>query len=593
MSVAAAAGSQGEDMNRPIGLSDRRPLALLLAGALAVGLLALGAPAAVGAPPGANLRGTGSQPPGQGLGSKAALAQASCDPTTGRTSFVYVGSGPWCVNPWPDGKNNGGATAPGVTATTVKVVVYIPNEQMLAAGSGAAGGGRPMNQATKQPATPEEAIKDFEAVYEYAASHSHTYELWGRKPVFDFVTASGTDETAQRADAVEVLAMKPFIVMDGSNFTLGADVFSTAIAAGKTIVWSASTDAKNAAAQAPYRWSGGQDTDAGPYVVASFLGQSLAGTKARYAGDKSMTTKTRAFGAVYPQAGVDIAAFQQRLKDNGGPRLTQSLQYDSTDSSTLEQQAPTLITKLKDAGVTTVVLFTDGPMMRALMAAATNQEYRPEWILTGFAFQDFDGFGRVVDQSQMAHAFGTGVLPPSYDGGTAPGPAGVFPWYWGTNQGTTSSTLGITVANAYVMIHYAGPKLTAKNVEKGLFSAPATGGASDGTTYFQTGFGKTVGLPYDEHSTLGTDRTLAWWNPDLTGPANAVASLVGKGKLMYLNGAKRYKYAEFPTKEPKFFDASTSVASVPISTAFVNNVAPVANPCSDCPVNGGSGTASG
>ena len=100
----------------------------------------------------------------------------------------------------------------------------------------------------------------------------------------------------------------------------------------------------------------------------------------------------------------------------------------------------------------------------------------------------------------------------------------------------------------YQAIHYAGPTLTAQNVKKGLFAVPSTGGASDGTTNFQQGFGRTVGMPYDEYALLGTDRNLAWWNPDITGGANAVASIVGKGKFMYLDGGKRYAYSEFPTQ---------------------------------------------
>src|SRR5262245_39011387 len=65
---------------------------------------------------------------GVGRGSKAALEQQTCDPATKRTSFVAKGTGPLCVNPWPAGKDNGGATAPGVTADSVKVVVYYGNE---------------------------------------------------------------------------------------------------------------------------------------------------------------------------------------------------------------------------------------------------------------------------------------------------------------------------------------------------------------------------------------------------------------------------------------------------------------------------------
>ena len=59
----------------------------------------------------------GEPPAGVGMGSKAALAEANCDPERKRTNYATVGGGPFCVNPWPEGKNNGGATAPGVTAT--------------------------------------------------------------------------------------------------------------------------------------------------------------------------------------------------------------------------------------------------------------------------------------------------------------------------------------------------------------------------------------------------------------------------------------------------------------------------------------------
>jgi len=57
---------------------------------------------------------TGPQPPGLGLGSKAALAQTTCN-ETGHTNLQYKGDSgaPFCVNPWKEGANNGGATAPG------------------------------------------------------------------------------------------------------------------------------------------------------------------------------------------------------------------------------------------------------------------------------------------------------------------------------------------------------------------------------------------------------------------------------------------------------------------------------------------------
>ena len=155
-----------------------RPVAVLLVAALAAATVVSTASVASAAPPGANMEGTGPQPKGQGLGSKAALTQDSCDSATGRTNFEVVGGGPWCVNPWPEGKDNGGATATGVTADTVKVIVYVPNEQMIAK----QGGTPPKNRATGEKASYEDVIRDYAKVYEYAQANVDTYQTWGRDP---------------------------------------------------------------------------------------------------------------------------------------------------------------------------------------------------------------------------------------------------------------------------------------------------------------------------------------------------------------------------------------------------------------------------
>ncbi len=555
----------------------------MLTGALALTSVAIGTSGASAA----GSDGTGPQPKGLGMGSKAALAQDTCN-ENGRTNFVYIGTGPLCVNPWEEGDDNGGATAPGVTATEVKVVIYQPNEAMLSAQSDA-GGQVPVNQATRERVTVEAAFTDFAAVYQYAIDTYGTYQLWGRTPVFEFVTASGTDEAAQRADALEVIARKPFMVYDASHPVTGAEVFSATLAGRKILVTSASTNNESGAKQSPYRWIPGQDPDAAAYLVASFLGRSLSGEKAKWAGDDAMTSKTRAFGAVYPSTGLDIDAFESELDKSGGTPLADKVEYDSSDIAKFQEAAPTLISRLKAAGATSIVLFADPNMVRALMAAATSQDYSPEWIVTGFLFHDYDGFGRSNDQEQMKHAFGVGVLPPVYEGSVSS--TGAFQWYWGTDQGNAGTSYSGGVGFIYQALHYAGPTLTAQNVKKGLFSVPSSGGASDGTTNFQAGFGRTVGVPYDEYALLGTDRNLAWWNAELTGGANAVATAVGKGKFMYLDGAKRYGYGQFPKKQPKFFDEAASVAEIPRSSSFADGVEPPDNPCTGCPVNGGSGSA--
>jgi hypothetical protein len=141
----------------------------------------------------------------------------------------------------------------------------------------------------------------------------------------------------------------------------------------------------------------------------------------------------------------------------------------------------------------------------------------------------------------------------------------------------------------YGAIQYAGPDLTAENVQKGLFSVPATGGASNGTVAFQTGYGRTVGLPYDEYLGLGTDMEMIWWNADLeTGGTNAVADFPGKGRFMYLNDGKRFSFGQFPSKEPKYFDESVSIYEYPPEDGYATGEVPQPNPCTGCPSEGAS-----
>jgi len=181
-----------------------RIVAILASVSLVAGLgLASVSPAGVA---GAASGKTGPQPKGLGLGSKEALAQSTCN-ATGHTNLQYKGDSgaPFCVNPWKDGANNGGATAPGVTKDDMKVVVYIPTDAELAA-QRQRGGSGPINQVTGQPGGWRDNFKDFDTAYQYAIKTFGSYQTWGRHPVYEFVEASGSDEAAQRQSLDVALA---------------------------------------------------------------------------------------------------------------------------------------------------------------------------------------------------------------------------------------------------------------------------------------------------------------------------------------------------------------------------------------------------
>jgi len=553
-----------------------------LAGLVTIGLVALLGPGAAWSVDAAQVtgKGTGPQPKGQGLGSKAALAQQSCA-ENGHTSFGLVGAGPWCVNPWPAGKDNGGSTAAGVTKDSVKVVIYIENEQQVAASTGSQ---PPVDQTTGKVAPVSDAIRDTVKAFQYAVDKFHTYQTWGRTPTFEIFTATGSDEAAQRADATAIAAKKPFLVFDQTAFASGgAPALASALAAKKIVVASASTTPTIARKQDPYRWAASNDPTAAIPLTAAFVGRSLAGEKAQWAGDKNLQQKTRAFAVIYPtSADFDFTSLQPQLTKYGAPKLATSVGYDPTNTDQAAQQATTYVTKIKDAGATSVILFAPNNVVAPIMSAATKQDYHPEWIFTGYGYQDFDGFARTYDQEQMRHAFGLSVLWPYAD------PKGVvadgFTWYWGKKQGVLSSIVPAIVGFVYGALHYAGPTLTAQNVRKGYFSAPSTS-----SLLGQFGYGNTVGMPYPEYALSGTDRALAWWDADTTGIAQA-ANITGKGLFQYLDNGKRFTLGAMPKSEPKFFDPNGAVFQVPYSMNFPDGVIPQAVPCPDCPSSGGSGS---
>ena len=115
-----------------------------------------------------------------------------------------------CVKAWKAGADNGGATAQGVTKDRITVVAVLPNDTQLETDPVT-----PKHMADKSPSTYEDAIHD------YLLPQMKFYETWGRDIEVKFLTSSGSDEAAQRADVVAIKAMKPFavfhLIVDGSR----------------------------------------------------------------------------------------------------------------------------------------------------------------------------------------------------------------------------------------------------------------------------------------------------------------------------------------------------------------------------------------
>jgi hypothetical protein len=186
--------------------------------------------------------------------------------------------------------------------------------------------------------------------------------------------------------------------------------------------------------------------------------------------------------------------------------------------------------------------------------------------------------------------FGIGTSPPyAADGSSANGLEHLFDSYWGETQGTYAPVaVGIGFL-LYSGIQLAGPKLTPKTFEQGVFSMPAAGGAIDGQiANFMNAYGRGAGVPYDEYQTIGADYAMKWWDPEAVGVSNLVPGPPAAGKFSFLNDAERYYAGTWPKGNQKFFDRGASIFQL---DAPPPSDAPPDFPCDGCPSTrpGGSG----
>jgi hypothetical protein len=513
-------------------------------------------------------------PKDTGIGTKAALDSPNCDPTTGQIKFPHPFGVPECVAPLKAGASNGGATSQGVTKDSIKVVTLLPPE-----GATLTDAIKVTNQATGQPGDIKQAIEDTAAVFFDTA-----FEKWGRTPDFEFVTSSGTDEAAQRADAVKVAAMKPFIVFD----YFGEPVFSKAMAASKVITFSLTASVTDTTALSPYLWRPATGFDTLVSNTAELVCKGLKGKKAQWAGDDDLKSKARKFGYVYDASStaVNTELFTDAIKKCGATATGYSYEgtTDSTQALNVAQDAmKSLVPKMKNDGITSVVLFNASFQgSRAATEEATSQDWNPEWLVTGIGYSDIDVVARMFDQKQMAHAFGVAGLIPAVAADSSTPSTTTYQWYWGTDKGTIGVWPWGLTENLAIGIHNAGPKLTPETFKAGMFSLPPQGGAaSKQITTVQMAFGRGAKLPYDLYM-WGGDYALVWWDPTVTGDSNVVA-VNGQGKYVWLDGAQRYQAGQLAKGEPTFFsmdDAIVSLETRPESDVGKDY------PCDGCPSTG-------
>lgn len=472
---------------------------------------------------------------------------ARCDTSRGRLALPLFPQQP-CFAPFTG--DNGGSTATGVTTDTIKVVVYLPqqNDPVLTA-------------VYRQIANDDTVDQIFETYQKFNDMFARYYELYGRKIVLERYDATGNvlDPAAATFDAETIASKEPFMVLGGPLLT---SAFADTLAAKKVMCVSCTPGQPSAfyIDRAPYVWDIQKYPQQNQQMAAEYIGKRLQGGLAQYAGDESLKTKERTFGYIH----VEGSDASQKLENQFVSELAK---YGTTITGKIETyKLPTdlattgrdIITRLKDSGVTSVVFSGDPLAPQTLTKIATEQQYFPEWIITGTVLVDTTAFSRTYDQKQWAHAFGVSNLFSRVNPDTA-GATYLYKWFYGT-RAPADQTLAVLVPNLqflYNPLQGIGPALTPDNLQKTLFTSPVIPSTpiTPQVSYGNRGF-----FPDADFAALD-DQVEVWWDPTATGRDEL--DRAGTGMFQYANRGKRYLPGQWPTGEPALFDPSTSITIWP------------------------------
>ena len=311
--------------------------------------------------------------------------------------------------------DNGGATSPGVTASTITVTFRFaatPVEQKLF--------------ATVAPGTFATEAQTVALAQRYVSLFNRDFELYGRKVVLkvfdgkgDFLAElSGTGQVAAEADAATAKSLGAFADVSGSVFN--TPPYDDALAAQHIVsVGGLLASAQSMRAHAPYEYFPGPDCEKTAAATAAVVARSMAGMPAIYAGSATMRSRKRTFALISPDNAAYAACGQAMVTDlaqHYGIRLKAWIKYHLSLSAleTAAAQAANTITQLQADKVTTVLCGCDPvtPMFLAQDAAA--QHYDPEWLALGYG----DTFSRLpssVSPAEWDHSIagGDAPLPPA------------------------------------------------------------------------------------------------------------------------------------------------------------------------------------
>jgi hypothetical protein len=433
---------------------------------------------------------------------------------------------------FPDGADNGGATARGVTEDTVKIGYRMTGDPHILTVL-AQIGGIPFEADSEDMARTAEGLVDY---------FNENFQFYGRRLELQRYTGRGNVlaelQSGGQEDATGDAVTAANDVGAFADVTGWSQPFADALARNQVISIGAPYMSREwFVAHRPYAWSNYPDCTITTEAATNYNIARLSGRPAAYAsGD--LAGRERKLALVVPNNNEyrQCADSGDRILAGVGQEVDLRLEY-LLDTAQLQSQASTILSKLKAENITSVAMATDPILAVYLVEQARQQNYQPEWVLLGTGFTDFDLVGQVIAESsgeEWSHAFGT-----STSGTPVPfGESDAYRAFKSVRPDEEPSTLvDLIYHQIYLValgIQMAGPELTPETFEAGMFAYPG-------------GTGQYGRWDFDEEHYAGTtDVREMWWDPDTVSPFNGrPGSYVDKGE--------RWEIDEIPEGDPQIF----------------------------------------
>ena len=426
--------------------------------------------------------------------------------------------------------SNGGSTHRGVTGDKIVVSVRAStfDNGMLDALSKVA--------KAKIPNEPRDVIiRTLEGLTEY---FNRAYQLYGRKlelVIYDgkgdiLKELTGGGQEGAEADALHVTQE----IGAFADVSAVSPVYADGLARRGVINIGAPFMSREWMAQRrPFVWSQFPDCSTIVESVGSYYATKLANQPAAHAGG-NLRGKQRRLGIIAPENSwyQECVRSGVAIIERGGSRPVLNERY-RIDLQQMSMQAGSLIAKLKSQGVTSVICGCDPLLLTFLTAKAKEQNYQPEWVISGVALVDNDLIGSIMEQDQWSRAFGVSFNGPQQRKGQGLG----YRAYKAVRQDEPSIAVELMYNQLNLLaigIQMAGPNLNPETFEAGMFRYPA-----------RTGHAGSWGFKPGDYSTADDAREV-FWDPRATSVETRES-----GTYVDPNRGQRFPIGRWPNTPPR------------------------------------------